>query len=120
MKDGLKSLKSSVFKNPSRTTRIAEGKGTPGTRAAPSQADTIDAKIGLRLDNGETIYKDGKEYKRYKLQANKGAENPTLKRAAAHNSHEVWSQADLLIGGNSVDESVEQLFEDLEQNLEDE
>ena len=36
-----------------------------------------DKKIGLRLDTGETMSKDVKEYKRYKLQANKGTEKPT-------------------------------------------
>lgn len=44
--------------------KIAEGKGTPGTRAAPTQAGTNDKKIGSRLDNGEKILKGGKEYKR--------------------------------------------------------
>ena len=99
--------------------KIAEGSGTPGTRAAPAQSGTNDVKIGSRLDNGEKIVKDGKEYKRFKFQINKGAENSTLKQLANKNSHKVWSQADIPIGEGSPDKIVEQLFEGLEANLED-
>ena len=87
MKDALKQLETWVGKHPSQITEIAEGKGTPGSRAAPTQASTNDAKIGVRLDNAETIYKDGKEYKRYKLRANKGAANLTIKRVADKDFH---------------------------------
>jgi hypothetical protein len=38
--------------------------------------------IGSRLDNGEKVTKDGKEYKRYKWQINKNAQNATLKELA--------------------------------------
>ena len=36
-------------------------------------------KIELRLDTGETMYKNVKEYKRYKLQTIKDTQNPTAK-----------------------------------------
>jgi len=119
VKDSLKSLKAWVFQSPSRVKKIAEGKGAPGTRAAPAQAGTNDKKIGSRLDNGETVVKSGKEYKRYKFQINKGADNSTLKQLANKDSHKVWSQADIPIGEGSPEEIVEQLFEGLEANLED-
>ncbi|PNS21220.1 hypothetical protein CAC42_3558 [Sphaceloma murrayae] len=68
---------------------IARGAGTAGSRAAPAQAGNNDKKIGVRLDNADTIVKEGKKFKRYKLQVNKGAENPTLKGLADKNSHEM-------------------------------
>ena len=119
LKESLKSLKAWVFASPSRVKKIAEGQGTPGTRAAPAQAGTNDTKIGLRLDNGDKIVRDGKEYKRYKLQVNKDADNATLKDLANKDSHKVWSQTDVPIGEGTVEETVEKLFEDLEANLED-
>lgn len=83
--------------------RVVSGTGTPGTRAAPTQAGNNDANIGLRLDYGERFKKDGKTYRRVNLQVNKGAENPTLKALANKNSHEVWSHADVLIESEQVD-----------------
>ena len=71
------------------------------------------------MDNGEKIVQGGKEYKRYKFQINKGAENSTLKELANKDSHKVWSQADVPIGEDSPDKIVEQLFESLEANMED-
>ena len=91
VKDSLRSLKAWVLQSPSRVKKIAEGKGTPGTRAAPTQLSTNDKKIGSRLDNGEKIIKSGKEYKRYKFQINNGADNSTLKQLANKDSHKVWS-----------------------------
>lgn len=117
VRDSLKSLKAWVTQTPSRVKKIAEGKGLPGVRAAPTQAGANDKKIGLRLDNGENVVKSGKEYKRYKLQINKGADNPTLKQLANKDSHKVWSQADIPIGSGSPEQVVEKLFEDLEEDL---
>ncbi|KAL8703900.1 MAG: hypothetical protein Q9201_002912 [Fulgogasparrea decipioides] len=119
LKDSLESLKAWVLRSPSRVKNIAEGNGIPGTRAAPTQLSRNDKKIGSRLDNGEKIIKSGKEYKQYKFQINKGADNSTLKELANKDSHKVWSQADIPIGEGSPEELVEQLFEDLEANMED-
>jgi hypothetical protein len=94
--------------------KLARGEGTPGTRAAPAQAGNNDKKIGVRLDNADTIVKDGKKFKRYKFQVNKGADNPTL---ADKNSHEVWSQADMPVDDGDPEEVVNNLFDDLEKNL---
>jgi hypothetical protein len=106
-----------VFQNKSRLQTLAIGQGTPGTRAAPAQAGNNDAKFGIRIDNGETITKNGKQYKRYKVQANKGAENPTLRDIANHDSHRVLAQADLPLGEPDAGEVVGQFFEDLQQCL---
>lgn len=117
LKESLKSLKSWVMASPSRMAKLARGEGAPGTRAAPAQAGNNDKKIGVRLDNADTILKDGKKFKRYKFQVNKGAENPTLKSLADKNSHEVWSQADIPIGDGDPQDVVNDLFDDLEKNL---
>jgi hypothetical protein len=98
--------------------KIARGHGIPGTRAAPAQTGNNDKKIGSRLDNGETFTKDGKQYKRYKFQVNKGADDKTLKELADKNSHEVWAQADMPLGEVDDYTAVESLFADLEKDLE--
>lgn len=120
VKNSLKNLQTWVFSSPSRVKKIAEGKGTPGSRAAPTQAGTNDKKIGSRLDAGKNIIKNGKPYKLYDFQINKGADDPTLKHLANKDSHKVWSQAEISIGEGSPEESVAQLFESLEANLKDE
>ena len=120
VKDSLKNLQAWVFQSPSRVKTIADGQGTPGTRAAPTQLSTNDKKIGSRLDNGEKIIKDEKEYRRYKFQINKGADNATLKQLANQDSHKVWSQADVPIGGEGLpDDKVTDLFSGLEENMSD-
>jgi hypothetical protein len=117
LKESLKVLKDWVMSSPSRVKKIAQGEGAPGTRAAPIQAGNNDKKIGVRIDNADTIVKDGKRFKRYKLQVNKGAENATLKTLADKNSHEVWSQADVTMDERDPVDVVNDLFEDLEKNL---
>lgn len=47
-----------------------------------------DSDIGVQLDNGETITRDGKAYKCYKLRANKNASNATIKELA--NKDLIW------------------------------
>jgi hypothetical protein len=104
LKESLKSLKTWVLASPSRVAKLARGEGTPGTRAAPAQAGNNDKKIGVRLDNADTIVK-------------KSADNPTLKTLADKNSHEVWSQADMPVDEGDPEEVVNNLFDDLEKNL---
>jgi len=117
IKDSLKKMKTWVFQSQSRVNRIAAGNGTAGTRAAPTQSGTNDHSIGLRLDNGETFLKDGKEHKRYKLQINKNANNKTLKELANKNSHRVYAEADVPLGAGNKEDVVEKFFEDLEENI---
>ncbi|KAJ4992999.1 hypothetical protein SVAN01_01351 [Stagonosporopsis vannaccii] len=117
LKVSLQSLKDWVFQSKSRVQKIASGQGTAGTRAAPAQSGTNDKTIGSRLDNGETFDKDGRQYKRYKFQVNKGADDKTLKDLANKDSHKVWAQADLPLGEGDAPEVVEQLFKDLEKDL---
>lgn len=63
--------------------------------------------------------KDGRRYKRYNLQANKGADNATLKEMANKNSHQVLAQADINRDDitTSDDDKVANLFGDLEQGI---
>ncbi|KAH7397043.1 hypothetical protein DE146DRAFT_756721 [Phaeosphaeria sp. MPI-PUGE-AT-0046c] len=117
LKSSLQDLKNWVFQSNSRVQKIASGQGTAGTRAAPAQAGNNDKKIGSRLDNGEIFNKDGRQYKRYKFQVNKGADDKTLKDLADKNSHKVWAQADLPLGASNPRGAVEKLFEDLEKGL---
>ncbi|KAL2785323.1 hypothetical protein BJX66DRAFT_343215 [Aspergillus keveii] len=81
-RESLEALKNWVLGRSSQVTKLASGQGIAGTRAAPSQSGSNDMTIGSRLDNGEKVTKDGKEYKRYKWQINKNAQNATLKELA--------------------------------------
>ncbi|KAI9709413.1 MAG: hypothetical protein M1812_007690 [Candelaria pacifica] len=123
VKEALNKLKTNVAKTASRKQKMVGGQGTPGTRAGSIQTGDNDAVIGVRVDFGEKLTKeDGKEYQRLKLQANKGAKDPTLKDMANKNPHKVWSEADVPIGEDSGDsnDKFEQVFEDLIINLKDE
>lgn len=117
LKASLQSLRAWVFQSNSRVEKIASGQGTAGTRAAPAQSGNNDQKIGSRLDSGETFTKNGKQYKRYKFQVNKGADDQTLKQLADKDSHKVWAQADVPLGNADPRKIVDQLFEDLEKDL---
>ena len=81
----------------SRRTSILRSQGTPGHRAAPARGGNHDAKIGSRFDVGEIVKKNNKEYRRYKFQLNSNAEDSTLKKKAAQDSHKVYSTADIEI-----------------------
>ena len=63
----------------SREKKILDGNGDAGTRAAPTKSGKNDAKIGGRLDFGEIVTKDGKQYRRYNMQANLDADNHTIR-----------------------------------------
>ncbi|KAL9023352.1 MAG: hypothetical protein Q9196_007255, partial [Gyalolechia fulgens] len=116
----LAKLKEWVMARPSQVAKVSQGLGTPGTRAAPAQTGVNDTRIGSRLDNAQTIIKeDGKQYKRYELQINKNADDPTLKKMANKDSHKVWAEALVPIGSDQskAGEIVEQLFDDLEADI---
>lgn len=98
--------------------RLAGGQGTSDTRAAPAQMAKNDSEIGARLDNGETVIKDGKTYKRYKLQVNKNASNPTLKDLANKDSHRVFGDADMPLDDSiPLTDRIDHFFQDLEQDI---
>jgi len=121
IRESIKRLRGWVMGSESRMKKIVRGEGAPGTRAAPTQSGNNDKKIGLRLDHGDIVVKDGKKFRRYKLQINKGAENPTLKALADKDSHRVWSHADIPIDDTDKTEPgklLETFFEDLETNIE--
>ncbi|KAG5302381.1 hypothetical protein I7I50_03322 [Histoplasma capsulatum G186AR] len=114
LKRGVRELENWVKGSVSRATRLARGEGTAGTRAAPTQTATNDSQIGVRLDNAEKITRNGKEYKRYKLQANKNAANPTIRELANKNSHRVFAEADVPLDGTiPTDQKITALFQDL-------
>ncbi|PYH75338.1 hypothetical protein BO82DRAFT_36729 [Aspergillus uvarum CBS 121591] len=118
LKDAVRELKAWVTESASRSARIARGEGTPGSRAAPTRTASNDSKIGVRLDNGENVTKEGKVYKRYKVQACKEASNSTIKSLASKNSHKVYAEADVPIDDSiSVDDKIKKLFEDLENDV---
>ncbi|KAG6191224.1 hypothetical protein E4U10_004527 [Claviceps purpurea] len=76
--------------------RLLRGNGVFGTRAAPTQSGDDDKRIGTH----------GIKYRRYYLQANKDAHDPTLKALAAKNPHAVLSWADVPIAEEPVGELV--------------
>ena len=114
LKEALESLFDNILQTTARVRTIAEGNGTPGTRAAPARNANNDKRFGVRIDNGERVIKDGVEYKRYKMQANKEAENATIREMADKNPHKVLAVADLPIqeigkskGGSEIAEGAE-------------
>ena len=62
-----------------------------GTRAEPKRDE--DKRAGVRVDFGEVVDRDGRKVRHYKVQPNKGADDPTLKDMAAKNSHQVVAEA---------------------------
>lgn len=119
--ESLENLKNWVLGRASQISKLARGEGAAGTRAAPSQSGSNDTKIGSRLDHGEKLTKDGKEYRRYKWQINKNAENQTLKELANKDSHKVWAEADVPVttDANETKAAVEKLFADLKTSMKD-
>lgn len=89
-----------------RMEKLVSGRGVPGTRAAPTQDGVHDTRIGSRLDYRDHIIKDGETYQRLKLQLNKGADDATLRAAAAKDSHKVWSQVDVHIEATTPSSSA--------------
>lgn len=120
--ESLEKLQSWVLGRNSQITKLAQGQGIAGTRAAPSQSGPNDSSIGSRLDHSVEVEIDGKKYRKYKWQINKNAANATLKELANKDSHKDWSEADVPIGSNASDvsdakEKVEKLFSDLKKNM---
>ncbi|KAG6235724.1 hypothetical protein E4U25_004464 [Claviceps purpurea] len=100
-----------------RLVLIATGNGDIGTRVAPTKSGDNDKIMGLRIDRGPKIDKDGIMYRRYYLQINKDAHDPTLKALAAKDPHAVWSYADVRMAeepakGVVADENIAKLLID--------
>ncbi|KAB8213066.1 hypothetical protein BDV33DRAFT_84268 [Aspergillus novoparasiticus] len=120
LKDAVRALRAWVDASASRSAKIAKGEGTPGTRAAPARTAVNDSNIGVRLDHAEIVTKDGKAYKRYKLQANKNASNATIKGLANKNSHRVYAEADVAVDDSiSTEDKISKLFQDLENDVDE-
>lgn len=96
---------------------ILRGQGEPGHRASPPRGGNHDTKLGGRLDFGETIIKNGKEHRRFKFQLNLNAEDATLKKLAAQNSHKVYSTADVEIKADRNKEEVKEAMEDFQNEM---
>ncbi|KAK2800298.1 hypothetical protein FQN51_006206 [Onygenales sp. PD_10] len=87
-----------------------------GSRVYPAQSSPTDKKIGVRLDRGERVH--GKlNILRLKLQVNKGAEDPTLKKLADENSHKVWATIDVDTTQDPTEENLAKFFGDLEDHV---
>ncbi|PYH76648.1 hypothetical protein BO82DRAFT_369227 [Aspergillus uvarum CBS 121591] len=113
----LEALMAYIKQSKSRRTTILRGQGEPGHRAAPARGGNHDARIGSRIDTGEIVKKAGKEYRRYKFQLNSNAEDSTLKKKAAQDSHKVYSTADVEIKENRTPEEEEQAMRDFEEEM---
>ncbi|RMD41792.1 hypothetical protein DV735_g3306, partial [Chaetothyriales sp. CBS 134920] len=106
-----------IKRSKNRQSTILRGQGEPGHRAAPARGGNHDAKIGGRIDYGETFKKGGKTYRRFKFQLNSNAEDATLKRKAAQDSHKVYSTADVEIKENMTEEEEDMAMEDFENQM---
>ncbi len=117
MKESLDYIKASMSKSAVKT--LLSGDGVPGTRAAPTRSGNNDAKAGGRLDHGENYTKGNQTVHRVKYQLNKDAENTTLKKLAAQDSHKVWSYADVPVPvpDKRLDEVIDLTFTTLKANL---
>lgn len=117
MKESLDYIKASMSKSAVKT--LLSGDGVPGTRAAPTRSGNNDAKAGGRLDHGENYTKGNQTVHRLKYQLNKNAENTTLKKLAAQDSHKVWSYADVPVPvpEKRLNEVVDSIFATLKANL---
>jgi hypothetical protein len=116
----LEALMAYIKQSKGRRTTILRAQGEPGHRAAPARGGNHDAKIGSRIDVGEIVKKDGKEFRRYKFQLNLNAEDSTLKKKAAQDSHKVYSSADVEVKADRTEEQAMRDFEaQLSRNLKD-
>ncbi|KAJ9273691.1 hypothetical protein DTO212C5_325 [Paecilomyces variotii] len=113
----LEALIAYIKQSKSRRNMILRGQGESGHRAAPTHGGNHDARIGSRIDLGEIIKKAGKEYRRYKFQLNLNAQDSTLKKKAAQDSHKVYSTADVEIKDHRTEEEEEQAMRDFEEQL---
>jgi hypothetical protein len=113
----LEALMAYIKQSKSRRTTILRAQGEPGHRAAPARGGNHDARIGSRLDVGEIIKKGGKEFRRYKFQLNSNAQDSTLKKKAAQDSHKVYSTADVEIIADRTEEEEEQAMRDFEEQI---
>ncbi|KAM5476215.1 hypothetical protein MauCBS54593_000900 [Microsporum audouinii] len=113
----LQALMAYIKQSKSRRRTILRGLGEPGHRAAPARGGNHDARIGSRIDVGEITKKAGKEYRRYKFQLNSNAQDSTLKKKAAQNSHMVYSTADVEIKTDRTEEEEEQAIQEFEEEM---
>jgi len=117
IKKSLEALMAHIKQSKSRRTTILQARGEPGHRAAPARGSNHDAKIGSRIDVGEIVRKDEKEFRRYKFQLNSNAQDSTLKKKAAQDSHKVYSTADVEIKASRTEEEEEQAMQDFEEQM---
>lgn len=113
----LQAIFAHINQSESRRLTILRGQGEPGHRASPPRGGNHDTKLGGRLDFGETIIKNGKEHRRFKFQLNLNAEDATLKKLAAQNSHKVYSTADVEIKADRNKEEVKEAMEDFQNEM---
>ncbi|KAI1936136.1 hypothetical protein LOZ12_005311 [Ophidiomyces ophidiicola] len=102
-----------------RMKKLARGNGTPGERAGPTQSGNNDSKIGSRLDVGEILQKDGKNFRRYFWQFNIDAENSTIRKAAQKDRHRKISYADVEMKENPTDEESNAILDTVFKTLAD-
>lgn len=123
MLESLTSLEKWFTASTNRMLKLARGNGEPGHRAGPAQNPVNDQNIGSRLDIGNLIKKDGKNYRRVHWQLNKDAANSTIRKEAQKDSHKIWSYADVEIKENPTTEEAQSVckscFEDLKDNMKD-
>ncbi|GIK02123.1 hypothetical protein Aspvir_006166 [Aspergillus viridinutans] len=117
VKRGLQKIFERAEKSQSALKRIlnpsADG---AGTRVFPPQNPNSDRQIGLRIDKGEPVQGKANVLK-LKLQVNKNADDPTLKKMADQNSHAVVSEAEVNVAQEPNVENLKSLFSNFEKNI---
>ncbi|KMQ41966.1 hypothetical protein HL42_7346 [Trichophyton rubrum] len=66
----LSRMENFLIEKPSQAWKLAKGVGEAGSRATPPRNQIDDRRLGVRLDWGEELKKDGKTLRRIKLQLN--------------------------------------------------
>ncbi|KAG6129927.1 hypothetical protein E4U38_004775 [Claviceps purpurea] len=83
--DSVDELEEWMKMNEDRLNRLVEGQGTSGTRLASTKSG----------DNDKIEQEGGRTVRRFHLQLNSDARNPTLKAMANKDAHAIWSYADI-------------------------
>ncbi|KAI4178805.1 MAG: hypothetical protein LQ346_007342 [Caloplaca aetnensis] len=115
----LAELRAYVRQRVSQQEKISGGQGESGWRRVPAQGGNHDKQIGSRVDIGPIVVKDGEEFRRYKWQLNRSADDSTLAKMEQENQHKVWAEADVPVCADKskASEASEKMFDDMEADI---
>ncbi|KAA1480141.1 hypothetical protein DENSPDRAFT_910253 [Dentipellis sp. KUC8613] len=88
-----------------------------GDRAWPVRHDRTDKQIGIRLDFGKMFSEKGTQYRWIHVQANKGADQSTLRAIAQKNPHRILGSVQLDVKAPIAQEELLQEVRDILEAL---